>query len=233
VTVPTGDHDDLAALREAFVQARRDASRERHDAIFATPSDEAWDDIAPSHARFLGRLLGLTRPGGTVLDAACGTGKYWADIVASGRTVIGTDQLEGVLSVARTAHPEVPTACVALQDLAFEDLFDAVICVDALENIVPEDWPAVLRRLTAAARFGAPVWMTVELSNPTKLEQVYEQARAAGHPVVAGERFDGAGYHYYPPRSSMLAWLEASGLEILEQADGDGYWHLLVCRKTP
>lgn len=46
--------------------------------------------------------------------------------MASGRTVIGTDQLEGVLEVARAAHPDVPTGRMALQDLAFDETFDAV-----------------------------------------------------------------------------------------------------------
>jgi 2-polyprenyl-3-methyl-5-hydroxy-6-metoxy-1,4-benzoquinol methylase len=119
--------NDRDARRVAFIEERRRAGRASYSAILASAGVAAWDVIEPTYDRYLAELLGRTRNGGTVLDAACGTGKYRADIVASGRTVIGTDQLEGVLEVARAAHPDVPTGRVALQDLAFDETFDAVL----------------------------------------------------------------------------------------------------------
>lgn len=231
--MPTDDPDYLVTGRQAFVEARRSASRGGYNAVFASATDDAWVRIAPSHARSLGRVLRLTRARGTVLDAACGQGKYWSDIMRSGRSVVGTDQLVDVLEVAHAAHPEVPTARLALQDLAFDSLFDAVICIDALEDLVPEDWPAVLGALVSAARPDAPLYLTVELSEPGQLERVYERARAAGHPVILGERFDGAGYHYYPSRDAVYQWLTGSGLESIDESDGDGYWHLILRRTVP
>jgi 2-polyprenyl-3-methyl-5-hydroxy-6-metoxy-1,4-benzoquinol methylase len=222
--------DDFGVRRLAFLGARRNASTDRYDAVFARPDDAAWRDIEPSHASWLERMLELTRAGGTVLDAACGAGKYWSRVQASGRTIVGTDQLDGVLEVARSIHPDVPTGRVTLQDLAFDATFDAVMCVDALEDIVPEDWPSTVRALATAARSGAPLYLTVELIDPTRLQQSYQEAIAAGHPVVPGERFDGVGYHYYPARGSVLAWLSDSGLDLLDETDGDGYWHLLLRR---
>jgi hypothetical protein len=134
-----------------------------------------------------------------------------------------------MLEVARSKFPHVPTGFVALQDLAFGGLFDAVICVDAIENVGPEDWPVVVGALAAAARPGAPLYLTVELPEPAD-EVFYRQARAAGHPVIRGESFDGIGYHYFPPRDSVLAWLSGAGLETHEEVEGDGYWHLLAER---
>jgi 2-polyprenyl-3-methyl-5-hydroxy-6-metoxy-1,4-benzoquinol methylase len=216
--------------RRAFLDARRATSRERYDTLHAARYDASWGDVAPSHAAALTALLALTRPAGTVLDAACGTGKYWPRILASGRTVIGTDQSAGMLEQAQRKHPDVPVAAIGLQELRFDRLFDAVICVDALENVGPEDWPLVFERLVAAARPGAPLWLSVELADAAEVGLAVESARAAGHPVVEGEVHDGVGYHFYPTRERVLGWIDATGLAVVDESDGDDYWHLILRR---
>lgn len=193
--------------------------------------DDQWGVIPPSHARFLERLLELTRPRGTVLDVACGTGRPWPTILRSGRSVIGVDQSAGMLAVAARKHPEVPVGLVAMADLRYEGIFDAVICVDALENVGPEDWPGTLSRLVAAARPGAPLYLTVELPEAEDvLRAAYESAVAAGHPVVPGEDFDGTGYHFYPHDRQLAGWLAAAGVVIVATEDADQYRHLLIRR---
>lgn len=215
-----------ASARRAFLDARRTSSRERFDALHAPTYDADWGAISPGHAAAIGTLLERTRESGTVLDAACGTGKYWPSILATGRTIVGVDQSAGMLDVARRKHPDVPVARVGLQELRFDALFDAVLCVDAMENVGPEDWPVVLRRLAAAARPGAPLYVTVELADPVEVARAVAAARAAGHPVVEGEVYDGVGYHYYPPRRRVLDWLGASGLAVADERVADEYWHL-------
>lgn len=222
--------DGTDASRRTFLDARRESSRQRFDTRLARTYDEEWGEVSASHRSFLDRLLSLTRARGLVLDAACGTGKYWPDILASGRSVVGVDQSAGMLEVARSKHPNVPTACVALGDLAFVEVFDAVVCIDSLEYVGPEDWPAVLTALRMAVRDRGPLYATVELAEADYLDRVYEQARAAGYPVVPGEDFDGTGYHHHPSRTSVLAWLEGAGLEIVQESEGDAYWHLLLQR---
>lgn len=70
--------------------------------------------------------------------------------------------------------------------------------------------------------------MTVELPDPAQVEAEYEQALADGYPVVPGESFDGVGYHYHPPRAAVRSWLTDAGLDLLEEAHDDDYWHLLL-----
>lgn len=216
--------------RRAFLDARQGSSRERYDARHWQDYDRDWGDISPLHERFLAMLLETTRSGGTILDAACGTGKYWASILEAGRTVVGTDQSTSMLEVARSKHPQVPLGRMELQDIDFFELFDGVVCIDALENVGPEDWPAVTTALAAAVRPRGPLYVTVELADARHLEESYRKARAAGHPVVPGEDYDGVGYHYHPPRESVLEWLTAAGLEIVDEAADDDYWHLLLRR---
>jgi cyclopropane fatty-acyl-phospholipid synthase-like methyltransferase len=229
-STPASRQPPVESERRAFLDACRTTSRERYDTIHAARYDEDWGLLAASHVAALDALLSRTRPGGTILDAACGTGKYWPGIQASGRTVVGTDQSSGMLAQARRKHPDVPTATLGLQELAFHGLFDAVICVDALENVGPEDWPRVIERLAAAARPQAPMWLTVELADPSAIAQAYESALVAGQPVVEGEVHDGIGYHYYPTKDRVFEWLFGAGLTLLEESEGDEYWHLLLRR---
>ena len=63
---------------------RRAASTHRFDTIHSPHYDENWGAVSPSHAAFVARLAGLVRQGGAVLDAACGTGKYWPALLAAG-----------------------------------------------------------------------------------------------------------------------------------------------------
>jgi SAM-dependent methyltransferase len=201
------------------------------DTLHAATYDEHWGEIFRSHRAFVGRLLELTHARGTVLDAPCGTGKYWPLVLASGRTIVGIDQSAGMLRVAAAKHPNVPVGKVGLQDLAFDGLFDAVMCIDAMENVGPEDWLDVLAHLRDAARPGAPLYLTVELHDEAEVRAIYEAARAAGHPVVPGEDFvEGLGYHFYPDRAAVARWLEAAGLTTLDRDEADDYGHYLLRR---
>ncbi len=220
-----------AETRRSFIEARRASHAERMSTL-APRYDEEWGAISPSHDRFVRRLVELTRPAGTILDAACGTGRFWAMVLAAGRSIVGVDQSPGMLQEASRKHPEVPVGRIGLQELPFDAFFDAVMCVDAMEFVAPEDWPAVLERLREAVRRGGVLYLTVELADEQELRDLYEKARAAGAPVVPGEDFDGVGYHYYPTRESVDGWLDAAGLERLDDADGDYYRHLLV-RRAP
>jgi cyclopropane fatty-acyl-phospholipid synthase-like methyltransferase len=162
--------------------------------------------ISPSHAAFVARLAGLVRQGGQVLDAACGTGKYWPALLAAGLQVTGVDQSAETLARARRKYPQVPSRVLALQDLAeLPDRFDALLCVDALENVAPEDWPVVTAGLAAVLKDQAPAYVTVKLA-------------------------DGGAHHYHPPRDQMRRWLAAAGFAVTDEADAGHHWHLLLFR---
>jgi SAM-dependent methyltransferase len=148
--------------RAAWLRERRQTTEERHDAIHAFTYDEEYGEIGPVHRRFVADLVERCPPGGTVLDAACGTGKYFAMVLDAGRRVVGTDQSTGMLARARARFPAVPLERVGLQELDFEAEFDAVMCIDAMENVPPEDWPTVVGNLRRALRPGGHLYLTVE-----------------------------------------------------------------------
>jgi ubiquinone/menaquinone biosynthesis C-methylase UbiE len=222
--------------RQAWLRERRRSAEERHDTIHAFTYDDQWGEIGATHRRFLADLIQRCPPGGTILDAACGTGKCFGMILDAGRRVVGTDQSVGMLSRARARFPAVPTEKIGLQELSFAAEFDAVMCVDAMENIAPEDWPTVLGNLRRALRAGGHLYLTVEQVDEQELDRVFADAIARGLPVVRGEEAD-EGYHYYPPPEQVATWLGEADLVVVEEAyspgDGYGYRHLLARRGDP
>lgn len=217
--------------RRAWLRERRQTAEERHDAIHAFTYDEQYGEIGPEHRRFVTDLLERVPPGGTVLDAACGTGKYFGMVLDAGRRVVGTDQSTGMLARARARFPAVPLERVGLQELDFEAEFDAVMCIDAMENIPPEDWPRVLGNLRRAVAPGGHLYLTVEQVDDEELDAKFADATARGLPVVRGEE-SRDGYHFYPSREQVGYWLEEGMLAVVAEGwtagDGYGYLHLLV-----
>jgi SAM-dependent methyltransferase len=215
--------------RQAWLRERRRVAKERYDTLHAATYDQGYGEIGPLHRRFVADLIRRCPLGGRVLDAACGTGKYFDLILEASRQVVGTDQSAGMLAQAHAKHPDVPTVQVGLQELAFDAEFDAAICVDAMENVPPEDWPLVLANLRRALRLGGYLYLTVELPDQEDLQRVSAAAAAAGLPVVPGEHVvPGGGYHYYPPLDQVAAWVREAGLEPLAEDRDEDYYHLLV-----
>jgi len=66
------------------------------------------------------------------------------------------------------------------------------------------------------------------------VDTAFSEAVPAGAPAVLGEVVEGdtAGYHFYPGRDRVRAWLAEAGLQILADADdpydGWAYWHILT-----
>ena len=139
------------------------------------------------------------------------------------------DQSAGMLARAAAKRPEVPTRRLPLQALADErdlrERFDGLLCVDALENVGPEDWPVVLVGFRAVLRPGAPAYVTVEIPDG-------EESEPTDEPLVAGELLAGGGCYYYPTDDAVDGWLAAAGFEPLVDGTGDGYRHLLVRRTS-
>ena len=212
---------------------------ERRAAVVAAYDCEApaYDEHEyPSDAQreWVTRLLRLIPPGGAVLDAPCGTGKYFPMVAAAGQRVAGVDQSAGMLAQARARDIAFSLEQRALQDLSYVHEFDAVMTIDAMENIPPEDWPLVLANLHRAVRPGGLIYLTVEEVGQPEIEQAFESLSAVGLPAVRGEIVEGdvAGYHYYPGRERAVDWFSQQGLAIVEegfkQEDGWGYRHFLL-----
>lgn len=220
--------------RHEFLKEKRRLAEERMNILFAPLYDDKWGAyINPSHREFLHKFLALCPLGCAVLDAACGTGKYWPLIRDSGRMVVGIDQSAEMLKRAQAKFPEVPVRKLGLQELDDENVFDAIICIDALENICPEDWPVVLGNFSQALRPQGLLYFTVELAEPQATQVAFEQGQQLGLPVVYGEWVHEGGYHYYPAITQVQNWVAATPMRVLDETAGDGYHHFIYQLRVP
>ncbi len=223
--------------RQAWLR-ERGAWAEHWYTANAPTYDEHDPPITPTHQAFVARGIDSTPVGGAILDAPCGTGRHFDAILAAGRRGAGIDQSAGMLERARAKHPDLQLEETRLQELGFEAVFDAAICVDGMEYVPPEDWPLVLGNLRRAVRPGSLIYLTVEQIDRAEVARAYTEAVAAGLPVVMGEHHRrGGGYHHYPTRDQVEAWLTAEQLEVVAEGHGRGsnyfYLHLLVRARTP
>jgi SAM-dependent methyltransferase len=219
--------------RRAWLDDQRLKAEQRYDRLYSPTYDEDEVPISPVHRRFVERLIRSCPPGGAILDAPCGTGRYFGMVLDAGRSVVGVDQSAGMLTQARAKHPDAVLEKIGLQELTYDGAFDAAMCVDAMEYVFPEDWPRVLANFHRAVRPGSLIYLTVERINPGEIATVYGEAIAEGLPVVHGESIRrGGGYHYYPTPDRVLGWLAAEGLDTVDEAVSHAptyaYHHLLV-----
>lgn len=218
--------------RSAWIAERRAAVEADYDAT-ATEYDT---DPYPNDGQleWVKRLLAECPAAGVVLDAPCGTGRYFGLIEASGRGVVGVDQSAGMLDRAQARDIAIELHHTGLQELSLSRQFDAAITVDGMEHVCPEDWPRVLARIRAVLTPGAPWYLTVEEADRDKIDSTFESLRASGVPVVPGEITSpqAGGYHYYPERDEVLAWFAAEGLDVVDEGetayDTWGYRHFLL-----
>jgi len=218
--------------RALWLVERRRRSEERYDTEFAPTYDENWGGtIEPSHLRMIGEFLALCPPVPMILDAACGTGKYWEILRQYGAVISGIDQSGEMLARAKSKFADVQTARLGLQEIHYlpAHSFDAVICMDAMENVSPEDWPLVLANFHRVLRPGGHIYFTVELETPEAIREAHERGRAVGLPLVEGEIPFESGYHYYPAEDQVRAWIGGAEFEILHHETGDEYDHY-VCK---
>ena len=224
------DRSTWLAERRAATVAVYDAEAAEYES-HGYPVALQWEMVA--------RLVETCPPGGVILDAPCGTGKYFTAVAAARRRVVGIDQSAGMLAEAAAKGIAESLTRVGLQELAFDRSFDAAMTIDAMENVSPEDWPLVLANLHRAVRPAGHMYLTVEELRDDLMDAAFAGLSARGLPAVRGEVVEGdvAGYHYYPGRERVLGWLAAEGLTVVHEADETGpngewgYRHFLV--RTP
>lgn len=185
-----------------------------------------------THQKFIQVFIGFLPQNSRILDAACGTGRYLPFLLEKGHTILGIDQSQGMLERARAKFPEVQFEKVGLQEMAYREVFDGAICMDAMENVSPEDWPLVLSNFQRALKKHGTFYFTaetIENADENEIKQAFERSQQAGLPVVYGEWPDEEVYHYHPTNKQVKEWAQQAGFEILKEGNGEiWYYHILV-----
>ncbi len=217
--------------RIEWLKLKRREAEEQYNTEWAPLYGEKYG-LYPNatHLRFIRKFLRLLPHPASILDAACGAGRYFPLLLGTGRTVTGVDQSEGMLARAKEKYANLRLEKIGLQEITFDQEFDGAICVDAMEHICPEDWFAVLSNLCQAIKVRGFLYFTVEIAEEPKIMKEYLRAKKAGLPVILGEVLDENCYHYYPSLQQVKGWCKQALLEIMEEGQGDEYIHFLVRR---
>jgi cyclopropane fatty-acyl-phospholipid synthase-like methyltransferase len=215
--------------RNSWLKEQRRDAEEKYDKLWAPFYGEKWGVYENStQKQFVQKFLGLLTGSGTVLDAACGAGRYTGMLLEKSHTVIGIDQAQGMPDQARAKYPTAKFAKIGLQEMDYQETFDGAICMDALEHVCPEDWLLILHNFHRALKPRGFFYFTVELADADEVKAGFQQAQESGLPVVYGEWINDEVYHYYPSMSQVREWLQQSGFEVVEEGEGDGYHHFVV-----
>lgn len=216
--------------RAKFIQEKRRLNEERYDTEFSLDYDVKYGQISKTHHQNLMYFLSQLPKKSVVLDAACGTGKYWDLVIKDEHHVIGLDQSTGMLKAANAKHPSVFTIKMGLQEMDYTHEFWGIMCIDALENVAPEDWEIIIKNFNKALIQGGYLYLTIELTNAIDLDEAYQSGVDAGLPLVKGEVAQGDGYHYYPSIDQVRQILSQEHFFTVKEEEGDDYYHI-ICKK--
>ncbi|MBE0548682.1 MAG: class I SAM-dependent methyltransferase [Rubrivivax sp.] len=153
----------------------------------------AHEDLAPSD--WVRRFAGLIRPGGTVLDVACGSGRHVRWLAAQGYAVTAVDRDEAAIAPLRAVAEGLVADLEGAPWPLTSRRFDAVVVTNYLWRPL---WPALRAALAEGAvllyeTFAHGQQLVGKPSRPEFLLQNGELLQAcAGLRVVAFEDgFDG------------------------------------------
>jgi len=217
--------------RATWLKERRQEAEERYSTWWAPLYGEKYGKYPnSSHLQFVQKFLDHLSQNSSILNAACGAGRYMEQLLEKGHTVIGIDQSAGMLARAKEFFPQVQLDKVGLQEMDFENAFDGAICMDAMENVCPEDWTVVVGNFHRALKQVGYLYFTVEIAEEAEVKAAFEEAKGQGLPVVYGEWVNDEVYHYYPSLEQVREWVKQAGFSILEEGEGDGYHHFLMSK---
>lgn len=221
--------------RNTWLREMRRDCEEQYDRESSLYDEEGGVYSNITHQQFLQEFLSLLPQSSKILDAACGTGKYLPFLLEKSHSILGIDQSQGMLERARAKFPGVQFEKVGLQEMVYRDIFDGVICMDAMENVCPEDWPLVLENFHRALKQHGYLYFTaetIENADENEIQQAFERAQQAGQPVVYGEWPDEEVYHYHPTNQHVKEWAQQAGFEILKERNGEIWYYHILLRKV-
>ena len=194
----------------------------------------SYDDIATQwHSNFRGqgyvdrtlgyvdRILEGLPVGAKVLDLGCGTGDPIArHIVELGFTVVGIDQSNELLKIAKTVVPEARLIHGDMVGTEFAETFSAAVAWDSIFHVERKYHSAVYRKLANALELGGRLLLSVGGSDS-------DDADVEGFTSeMFGRTFFYSGYT--PNLARKLLEAEGFEVEVWEVDDPSSRGHIAV-----
>jgi SAM-dependent methyltransferase len=141
-----------------------------------------------------------TRPGGRVLDAACGHGKHSEALVGRGLRVLGTDVSGAVISHLSERNIDgAEFRCLKFREMDFANEFNLAIALGNSLSLLPrQELPEAVRKLAAAVAVDGRLF--IEMDN-----RPYFISHEAGRKTwtYRADRWIMLSSHYYDSRDNL------------------------------
>ena len=138
-----------------------DLNRTSYDRIAAQWSSARAAFFGRERA-YLDLLLEVVPEGATVLDLGCGTGRPMAEyVVAKGRRILGVDQSEAMLAIARARLPAERWVQARIEDYACDEAYGAAIAWDSLFHIPRDEHEPILAKVVRGLASGGRLMLTI------------------------------------------------------------------------
>jgi cyclopropane fatty-acyl-phospholipid synthase-like methyltransferase len=135
-------------------------NRESYNAI-AGQWDASRSAFNGREREYVDALLDGLPDGSHVLDLGCGTGRPIAEaILARGHRVTGVDQAESLLEIACGRHREAVWIHSTIQAFTTPELYDAIVCWDALFHIERSQHEELIARFASMLRGGGRLMLS-------------------------------------------------------------------------
>lgn len=179
--------------------------------MIRTPYDQIADrfhalrtTLQPKESEYLSLLLAPLPVGSAILDLGCGTGRPIASYLASqGHQITGVDGSEAMLAIARRLLPGHRWIHAMIEQVEFDETFDAVVCWDSLFHLPRGHYEPVIRKIHR--------WLA-----PGGRLMVSSGGETDGHPDGFTDTMFGHEFYYDSPSpEGMVAIVKESGFEIL------------------
>jgi SAM-dependent methyltransferase len=193
---------------------------------------EQWNSNFRGQA-YLDRVLGYVdvvleglEPQARVLDLGCGTGTPIAEhLVEKGFRVVGVDQSEKMLEIARLAVPEAEFVHRDMIDVELADGFGAAIAWDSIFHVERKHHSDIFHKLAQSLEHGGRLLLSVGGSGAGNSE--------AGNSEAGGFTSEMFGYTFFysghePGVARKLLEAEGFEIEVWEVDDPSSRGHIAV-----
>lgn len=214
--------------RTKWLIEKRKKAIERYDTIFSVDYDDNWGYIEEEHKVMVQKYIDLLPQDAYILDAACGTGKYWSILKNYSINVKGIDQSYEMLKKAQTKCQKYEIEKLGLQEIDEKNTYEGIMCIDAMENVFPEDWDNVLKNFYNALTKDGILYFTVETISKEEKDIAFRTGKEKGLPILYGEVAHEGGYHYYPNIECVKSSFKNKGFNIIEESISEGYQHFII-----
>lgn len=136
-------------------------NRESYNKI-AEKWNAARNDFFGREREYIDVLLEAAPRGSTILDLGCGSGRPMAEyIVSRGRRILGIDQSEEMLGIARQRLPEEQWVCSSMETYAPENGYRGALLWDSLFHVRRDEHAAILHKVVHGLPTGGRLMLTV------------------------------------------------------------------------